>query len=123
MSADSLRALATLALLHELADDAWRAAVERGRAQRPQAPGAGADTFLDGLAALVAEERDRLRREWAEGDVSAREPDALAREMAELRFEVAEMRGRLEAVEQLLDGLRAGVERLVASREGTGRCG
>lgn len=123
MAADSLRALATLALLHELADDAWRAAVERGRAPSPQAPDAGPDAFLDGLAALVAEERDRLRQEWAQGCGSAREPEAEARELAELRFELAEIRGRLEAMDRVLDSLRAGIEGLVASGEGMGRRG
>lgn len=105
-----------MALLHELADDAWRAAVERGRAAGPQEAEAGPDAFLNGLAALVADERDRLRQEWAEGGEPEPEPEAVARELAELRFEVAEMRGRLEAVERLLDGLRAGIEGLAASR-------
>ncbi len=123
MAADSLRALATLALLHELADDAWRAAVERGRASGPQAAGTGPDAFLDGLAALVADERDRLRQEWAQGGVSTREPEAVARELSELRFEVAEVRGRLEALERLLDGLRIGIEGLAASGGGMGRRG
>lgn len=109
-----MRALATLALLHEVADDAWKAAVERGRTAGPQGMSGGPDSFLNGLAALIAEERDRLKEEWARGPTAAEGADAVAGELAELRFEVGAMRGRLEAIERLLEGVRTRLDGMAA---------
>ncbi len=66
MSDDLLSFLARWALLHELADDAWRGAVIRGGAAEAGATGGGRDAFLDGLAALVAKEKDALRERLLE---------------------------------------------------------
>jgi hypothetical protein len=103
MSDDLMRYLATWALLHELADDAWKEAVERGRDGVPGMEG-GKDAFLDGLAAAVAEEKDRLRTALSEGsgeDTKA----ATAEAIEEVRFEVGELRSRLESMETTLDAI------------------
>ncbi len=105
MPDDFLRVLASWALLHELADDAWKAAVARGRGEASGAEDdIGGGSHLDALAALVAEEKDRLREALASGELatlSPRESEA----MESLRFEVGEMRARLEAIETSLDAI------------------
>ena len=101
MPEDFLRLLAMWALVHELADDAWKAAVSRGL----EADDAeGATDPLDSLAALVAREKDRLRDALESGDLSeAVSGDTTSLE--ELRFEVGEVRGRLEVIETQLDAI------------------
>lgn len=148
MSDDPLRALATLALLHELADDAWREAVERGRAAVRPAASAGAqegtartrpaaaeprsvaavereggDAFLDALAALVADQKDRLKEEWARSRTAqaVRAEEGVSAQLEEMRFELGEIRGRLEAIESLLDGLTARLEAAAGGAGGRGR--
>lgn len=109
------------ALVHEGADEAWKAAVARGAAA---APGAAdrPDAFADALAAMVAEEKERLKAALAGGSpgaptaggtpaagasASAGGRDALAAALEGLRFEVAELRGRLESLQASVDALLA----------------
>lgn len=106
MSEDVLSFLARWALLHELADDAWREAVGRGRAAEMRGMEGGPDAFLDGLAALVAEEKDALRARLLERETpGAGDEGGLRGVLDEVRFELGEIRGRLESLETALDGL------------------
>lgn len=98
---DVLRLLATLALVHEAADEGWRAAVDRGSRLSP-----GDETAsVDALAALVAEEKDRLRERLARRGDDDRPPPELAAALDAIRFELAELRGRIESLQASVDAL------------------
>jgi len=67
----------------------------------------GPDAFVDGLAAMVAEEKEKLKRDLeararGEETMIEKQPDP---ELEEVRFEVAELRGRLDNIESLLESL------------------
>ena len=102
-----LRFLAAWALVHETADEGWKAAVERGASAGPGGMEGGPDAFVNGLSALVAEEKDRLKAQLATGASggAAAEAGSGPEALAELRFEVAEVRARLESIEVALDTL------------------
>ncbi len=112
---DFVRFLAAWALLHESADEAWRAAVARGRravdgvaAHVDAAAPVDAGAFSDALAALVDDETSRLRGRLAEGpreEVDA--PTDVGPALAALRFEVAELRGRMESLQASVDAVAA----------------
>jgi len=107
MTDDVMRFFAAWMLTHETADEGLKAAVERGESGGPDGMGGGPDAFVDGLAAMVAEEKEKLKRELearARGEEVAieRQPDPA---LEELRFEVAELRGRLDNIESLLETL------------------
>ena len=113
---DLIRVLASWALVHEMADEGWKAAVDRG--MDPTLAGSGeAGDVVDGISALVYGEKERIKAQLAGGDTvpvvggggSGDVPSAES--LAEIRFEVGEMRGRLESIETALDAL---VERLDA---------
>lgn len=100
-----MRFMAAWALVHETADEGWKAAVARGEAQETGGMDAGPEAFVDGLSAMIAEEKERLKAELASGDVAA--PGSLAdvsSAMEELRFEIAELRGRIESLQATIDG-------------------
>jgi len=110
---DVLRFLAAWALVHESADEGWRAAVARGEGLAPGDLERGPDAFVDGLAALVDAEKERLKRELA-GDAagaaaSAGGPDRrdadLTTALEALRFDLAELRGRIESLQASVDAL------------------
>jgi hypothetical protein len=122
--ADSfLRSLAVWALLHEMADDGWKAAVARGATGSMPATDDGSGAFVDALAALVSEEKERLKTEWAgvaasatdESRSGAAATSAPPDDIAELRFELAEVRGHLEAIETALDTLLRRTEPTVSA--------
>ena len=100
------------------------AAVERGRSTRVGGSAEGAEPFADALAAFVADEKDRLRRELTGGSAAAggAPPElasALASALAALRFEVAELRGRMESLQASVDAVAARLrERDPAGEEG-----
>jgi hypothetical protein len=106
MPEDFLRLLGMWALVHELADDAWKAAVERGRSGAPES---GTADPIDGLAALVASEKDRLREALESGDLTAVSADN-SQALDEMRFEIGELRGRLESMETTLDAIARRLE-------------
>jgi hypothetical protein len=119
---DLMRFLASWALVHESADEGWKAAVARGRAQSPGVMDETSDAFVDGLAAAVAERTEQLKAELAMGGATGRGGAAggvdsragsqsdIAAHLDELRFEVAELRGRLESMQTSLDKLLARTE-------------
>lgn len=101
-----MRFLASWALVHETADEGWKAAVERGAAQARGAMSEGPDAFVDGLSAMISEEKERLKASLASGDVEP--PGSMAgvsTHLDELRFEVSELRGRIETLQAMLDAL------------------
>lgn len=108
MADDFIRFLAAWALVHETADEGWKAAVARGSGTSPEEMGSGPEAFVDGLSALVAEEMERLKAELASG---AAEPpgtrEAEAWHVEELRYEVGELRGRIETLQASIDALLA----------------
>lgn len=107
MTDDVMRFFAAWMLTHEVADEGLKAAVLRGEEGGPEGMGGGPDAFVDGLAAMVAEEKEKLKRDLearARGEEVAIEsqPDPA---LEELRFEVGELRGRLDNIEGLLETL------------------
>lgn len=107
MTDDVMRFFAAWMLTHETADEGLKAAVRRGEEGGPEGMGGGPDAFVDGLAAMVAEEKEKLKADLearARGEkVDIEEhPDPA---IEELRFEVSEMRGRLESIESMLETL------------------
>jgi hypothetical protein len=105
-----LRLLAAWALTHEAADEAWKAAVERGEAQDAEVMGQGPEAFAEGLAALVSAEKEQLKAELAAGgalgsNASGAGSDEVAALLGEVRFEIAELRGRIESLQASVDAL------------------
>lgn len=107
MTDDVMRFFAAWMLTHEAADEGLKAAVLRGEEGGPEGMGGGPDAFVDGLAAMVAEEKEKLKRDLEarargeEIDIEQKPDPALE----DLRFEVSEMRGRLESIETMLETL------------------
>lgn len=106
--------LAAWALVHELADDAWRAAVARGESGPLDAPDAaappdGEGAFVDAIAAQVHREKEALKARLAGTEASAPTGGTADGDAAleALRCEVAEVRTRLESIEATLDALHA----------------
>ena len=98
-----MRFMAAWALVHETADEGWKAAVERGTAATGEME-SGPEAFVDGLSAMIAEEKERLKAELASGKVAAPGDEAgLKQVLEELRFEIAELRGRMESMQAALD--------------------
>ena len=108
---DFVRFLAAWALLHESADEGWKAAIARGRAQSPGDAAQGPDAFVDGLAALVEGEKERLKASLAQGGDAlgglVKADDGTAARLEEVKFEVAELRGRIESLQASIDALVA----------------
>jgi len=107
MTDDVMRFFAAWMLTHEVADEGLKAAVDPGTAAGPEGMGGGSDAFVDGLAAMVAEEKERLKAELAaraRGEAPAMTTQADPA-LDELKFEVAALRGRLDAIEGTLDAI------------------
>lgn len=106
MADDFMRLLAAWALVHETADEGWKAAVARGEGMSPEDMEGGPEAFVDALSALVAERKERLKAELASG---ASEPGSdkttESARIDDLRFEVGELRGRIETLQASLDAL------------------
>jgi hypothetical protein len=98
---DPLRLLALWALVHETADEGWKAAVARG--------GQTGAASEDRLAALVNDEKERLRASLASQTVGTLpDDDRIVAELSAIRFEISALRGRLESMEATLDAIRSG---------------
>jgi hypothetical protein len=105
---DFVRLLAAWALVHESADEGWKAAITRGQALAPGEMHRGSEAFVDGLAALVAEEKERLKSALSAGSVAeAAGGTDLAAALEAVRFELAELRGRVESLQASVDALAA----------------
>lgn len=112
---DLVRMLAAWAFVHESADEGWKAAVARGRKLEPGELEEGPEAFVDGLAALVAEEKERLKQEIVNAGVNAgaeheqgvTRPAELGRKLDAVAFELAELRGRLESLQASVDAIAA----------------
>lgn len=107
MTDDVMRFFALWQLTHEAADEGLKAAIRRGAEAGAEGMSGGPDAFVDGLAAMVEVEKEKLKAELdarARGEVEA-EPAATDPALDELRFEVAELRGRLDGIESLLEAL------------------
>jgi predicted aminopeptidase len=102
---DFMRFLASWALVHETADEGWKAAVTRGAAQEPGGMDTGSEAFVDGLSALIAERKELLKAELAAGAQGGDSRADVAEHLDELRFEVAELRGRFESMQASLDAI------------------
>jgi len=103
---DFMRFMASWALVHETADEGWKAAVERGSGQAEGDMAQGPEAFVDGLSALIAQEKERLKASLASADVEpAGNKAEVAAHLDELTFEVSELRGRLESMQASLDAL------------------
>jgi hypothetical protein len=102
---DFMRFLASWALVHETADEGWKAAVTRGAAQEPGGMDAGSEAFVDGLSALIADRKELLKAELAAGPQTGDSRIDIAEHLDELRFEVAELRGRFESMQASLDAI------------------
>ena len=102
-----MRFMAAWALVHETADEGWKAAVVRGSEQETGTMAEGPEAFVDGLSAMIAEEKERLKADLAAGEV--RRAGSLAdvsTTLDELRFEISELRGRIESMQTSIDALR-----------------
>jgi hypothetical protein len=107
MTNDVVKFLALWALIHEAADDGWKAAVARGGASGDRGD------FVDGLAAMVQAEKERLKAAVASGAVDSPgfAPTGEAQRMfEEIRLELGEVRARLESMESALDAIRRRLE-------------
>jgi len=103
-----MRFLAAWALVHETADEGWKAAVVRGAEQETGSMEAGPEAFVDGLSAMIAEEKERLKAALASGEVEAPGSKAdVGSQLDDLLFEVRELRGRLESMQTTLDAVLA----------------
>lgn len=103
---DSLiRFLAAWALVHETADEGWKAAVERGSRQEPGEASTGPDAFVDALSAIVADEKERLKEAIADGGAAVRSSGGAEPALEQVRFEIAELRGRIESLQASIDAL------------------
>ena len=105
-SDDFMKFLAAWALVHESADEGWKSAVVRGREQAPGHMSEGPEAFVDGLSAMIAEEKDRLKEALASGEAETPGSTAdVSTRLDELRFEVSELRGLVESLQASLDAL------------------
>ena len=103
-----MRFMAAWALVHETADEGWKAAVERGQTQAEGEMSEGPEAFVDGLSAMIAEEKERLKASLAEGgEEPGGDTAAAVEKLDELSFEVGELRGRIESLQASLDALLA----------------
>lgn len=109
---DFMRFLASWALVHESADEGWKAAVRRGVEGEPGEMGQGPEAFVDGLSAMIAERKEQLKAELAAGTgiAGAGASGDVGEHLDELTFEVSELRGRLESLQASLDALLARIE-------------
>jgi len=102
---DFMRFMAAWALVHETADEGWKAAVERGEGGAAEMAD-GPEAFVDGLSAMIAEEKERLKASLVSGDVEPPGSRAdVSGKLDDLNFEVSELRGRLESMQAALDSL------------------
>lgn len=109
MTDEVLRFYAAWLLTHEMADEGLKAAVRRGQEAQTAGEGmsGGPDAFVEGMAAMIAEEKERLKAELAAGGAKPPAADETHVALEELRFEVAELRGRIDELASMLETVLA----------------
>jgi hypothetical protein len=107
MTDDLIRVLASWQLVHEMADEGLKAAIERGRESGVEGMRGGPEAYVDGLASLVDAEKERIKASIAEGDSAAvpRTDDDAEVVLDEIRFELGELKGRMESMQTQLDAI------------------
>jgi polyhydroxyalkanoate synthesis regulator phasin len=103
---DPMKFFALWMFTHEEADELMKEAVARGQGVAGEGMSGGPDAFTDGFMAMVAAEKEQLRKQLASGGPELTE-DATDERFAELRFEVGELRGRLDQMQTTLDAIAA----------------
>ena len=107
---DFMKFLAAWLLVHESADEGVKAAIARGEGQTAGEMTGGPGAFVDGLAAMVEVEKEKLKAELSAGETGAGSTGGpVSEQIAELQFEVAELRGRIESMSAVLDTIAASV--------------
>lgn len=107
-----MRMLAAWSLVHESADEGYKAAVQRGDAQVPGEMEQGPEAFVDALAAAVEAEKEKLKAEIASGAVE--QPGSrgeVSGKLDDLSFELSELRGKIESMQASIDALHGDAER------------
>lgn len=109
---DVMRFFAAWLLTHEAADEGVKAAIRRGEEAGLEGMGGGPDAFVDGLAAMIAEEKEKLKAELiararGEGEPVEKKTDPV---LEEIHFEVGVLRARVEGLEAQLDAVLAHLE-------------
>lgn len=107
---DVIRFFALWMLTHETADEGLKAAVRRGSEETAEGMSGGPDAFVDGLAAMVEREKERLKAELASGGGAAESREDQSVALDELRFEVAALRGRIDELAGMLETALAKLE-------------
>jgi hypothetical protein len=101
-----MRFLASWALVHETADEGWKAAVARGETQEPGDMDSGPEAFVYGLSSIIAQRKERLKAELAaDAEDGGSDRAGVGERIDELRFEVSELRGRFESMQATLDAI------------------
>lgn len=104
---DVMRLFALWLFTHESADEEMKAAIRRGAAQDAEGMTGGPDAFVDGLAAMVEEEKEKLKADLAAGKVERPDADEQRIAIDELRFEVSALRGRIDEMAGMLETMVA----------------
>jgi hypothetical protein len=109
---DFMRFMAAWSLVHETADEGWKAAVVRGENGEPGEMGQGPEAFVDGLSAMIAQRKEQMKAELASGasDTAGGGSGDVNAHLDDLSFEVGELRGRLESLQASMDALLARTE-------------
>jgi len=104
-----MKFLAVWEMVHEMADEGMKASIERGKTTEKGEMASDPGAFVDGLAAIIDEKKDKIKLELIEGNDAEldKEDTATARAVDEVRFEVAELRGKLESMNATLDAIQA----------------
>lgn len=106
MSDEFMRFMAAWALVHESADEGWKAAVKRGEGMDPDQVGEGPDAFVDGLAASIEQQKEQLKASLAQSSAAPGGSEGqLLDKLEELSFEVGELRGRIESLQTSVDAM------------------
>jgi len=108
-NADVMKALAVWEMVHEMADEGMKASIKRGQTTEKGEMASDPSAFVDGLAAIIDEKKEKIKAELIEGSDATidAEDTRTAKAVDEVRFEVAELRGRLESMNATLDAIAA----------------
>lgn len=100
-----MRLMAAWALVHEMADEGWKAAVARGGAEGGAPAADDPAQFVDMMSSMIAAEKERLKTALAAGGDGGNASGDVSKSLDALRFELAELRGRIETLQASVDAL------------------